>query len=72
MRTVRVDVILTERRVVPRRDGRQIGITEDGLSQVVEAVVTVEGAVNVAIYGVVLWIKGFADVVEAVEGVHYF
>lgn len=72
MRAVRVDIVLPQRRVVPRWDGSQVGVAEDGLPQVVETVVPVEDAVDVAVYGVVIGVEGFADVVETVEGVHYF
>lgn len=41
MRPIRVDIVLSQRLVVPRRDGRQVGITQDGLPEVVETVVAV-------------------------------
>lgn len=41
MRAIRVDIVLSQRLVVPRWDGRQVGITQDNLSEVVKTVVAV-------------------------------
>lgn len=61
---IRVDVITTQRGIVPRRDGRHVTRTHDILAELFYAVVLVEMEVGVVVGGsVVFGVEGFADVI---------